>query len=382
VLDKTANAQSEKATPGECELDNRGSQATCNLYVEHYNAGEGAWEAPRFVATLSNEDEPDWYSFGHGGGLTEMTSRVSPNGRYLSFMSERSLTGYDNRDVNSGALDEEVFLYDTSSGKLVCASCDPTQGRPTGVFDTGEVSEEGLGLLVDRPETWGGRWLAGSVPGWTPVSENRSTYQSRYLSDSGRLFFNSADQLVPADTNSKEDVYEYEPAGLGSCASETGCVGLLSSGRSEKESAFLDASVTGNDVFFLTAGALVAGDADTNFDVYDARVCGPGGCVSSSSESSATCQEVETCRPAAPTEPVFSSPATTAPSGSSNLTPSPPVKTPVKVVVKPTRTQLLAKALKACKKNKSKHRRAVCERAARKKYAAKKASKSTRRRGR
>jgi len=390
VLDTTANAQGEKAAPGECELNNRGSQATCNLYVEHYKPGEepgeGEWESPKFVAALSNEDEPDWYSFGQGGGLTELTSRVSPSGRYLSFMSDRSLTGYDNRDVNSGKLDEEVFLFDSSNGTLVCASCDPTGGRPAGVFDESEASTEGLGLLIDRPETWGERWLAASVPGWTPSSENRSTYQSRYLSDSGRLFFNSADALVPADTNSKEDVYEYEPAGLGSCSSEAGCVGLISSGKSGKESAFLDASVSGNDVFFLTAGSLVARDTDTNFDVYDARVCEPGGCVSSSSESSTTCQEVETCRPAAPTKPVFSSPATTAPSGSSNLAPPPPVKTPVKVVVKPTRAQLLAKALKACRKNRSKHKRVLCERSARKRYAAKKAShkasKSARGRGR
>ena len=41
-------------------------------------------------------------------------------------------------------------------------------------------------------------------------------YQQRYLSDDGRLFFNSFDSLVPQDTNGKADVYEYEPAGVGS----------------------------------------------------------------------------------------------------------------------------------------------------------------------
>ena len=45
-------------------------------------------------------------------GLTGMTSRVSPNGEYQAFMSERSLTGYDNTDANSGVPDEEVYLYD------------------------------------------------------------------------------------------------------------------------------------------------------------------------------------------------------------------------------------------------------------------------------
>ena len=41
-----------------------------------------------------------------------LTARVSPNGRYLAFMSAASLTGYDNVDVHSGVPDEEVYLYD------------------------------------------------------------------------------------------------------------------------------------------------------------------------------------------------------------------------------------------------------------------------------
>ena len=45
---------------------------------------------------------------------------------------------------------------------------------------------------------------------------------------------------------------------------------LISSGTSEHESAFLDASASGNDAFFITAQPLVASDHDTNFDVYDA----------------------------------------------------------------------------------------------------------------
>jgi hypothetical protein len=46
-------------------------------------------------------------------------------------------------------------------------------------------------------------------------------------------------------------------------------------------------------------------------------------------------------------------------------------------VVKPTRAQLLAKALKACKKDRKKSKRVACERVARKKYGSK-AKKSSR----
>jgi hypothetical protein len=374
VLSTTENAEHEKASPGECLARGSSSEGTCNLYLERYDAEAGHWEAPRFVASLANSDEPDWATGDQLGELSRLTARVSPSGDYLAFMSDRSLTGYDNRDASSGALDEEVYLYDTESGGLTCVSCNPSGGRPEGVFDTEEAGE-GLGLVVDRPNTWTERWIAGSVPGWTGLSVEQSLYQSRYLSDSGRLFFNSADALVPADKNGKEDVYEYEPSKAGSCDSEPGCVALISSGTSERESAFLDASQNGDDVFFLTAAALTGQDEDTNFDVYDARVCGSEGCVTKAGKSSSTCEEAETCRAAAPSEPVFSAPASTAPSGSSNLT-RPPVATapPKKVAPKPTRAQELSKALKSCKKLKRKKKRLACEALARKKYGAKKAS--------
>ena len=72
--------------------------------------------------------------------------------------------------------------------------------RPHGVFDT-EAAAKAFGLLVDRPEIWHERWLAGSIPGWDfNITDARPSalYQPRYLSDSGRLFFDSPDELVPA----------------------------------------------------------------------------------------------------------------------------------------------------------------------------------------
>ena len=63
------------------------------------------------------------------------------------------------------------------------------------------------------------KWEAASVPGWTPYELGTSRYQSRYLSNSGRLFFNARDPLVPQAVNNNWDVYEYEPEGLGTCTS-------------------------------------------------------------------------------------------------------------------------------------------------------------------
>src|SRR6185312_1641786 len=59
-----------------------------NLYLERYDDAKKGWAPPEFVAALANGDEPDWQA-PRGENLAYMTSRVSPNGRYLAFMSEK-----------------------------------------------------------------------------------------------------------------------------------------------------------------------------------------------------------------------------------------------------------------------------------------------------
>jgi hypothetical protein len=279
------------ATRGDCAKFRSAEQTLpgldCNLYVEHYDSESGreGWEKPRFIASLSSEDEQDWYSpaFGEGAvNLAGVRSRVSPDGRYLAFISSVSLTGYDNIDVSSGHPDQEVYLYDASTGHLVCASCDPTGARPVGIFDTGAsvLMDRNIGRFAELTD----HWVAGIIPGWGDSYDERSVYQPRYLSDSGRLFFDSPEALVAQDTNGLMDVYEYEPAGVGGSsgcsnssttfvAASSGCVSLISSGTSSSESAFFDASENGDDVFFLTTARLTGADYDTSVDVYDAHVC-------------------------------------------------------------------------------------------------------------
>jgi hypothetical protein len=353
------------ATPGDCARFTNTAGATCNLYVWH----EGSL---RFVATLSNEDRPVW--LGEGGFLGRVASRVAPHGLYLAFMSDRSLTGYNSTDVSSGQADEEVYLYDARADRLVCASCNPTGARPTGVLDTG-------GMLVDRRGVWTGHWLAASIPGWTPIDLRHALYQSRYLSDSGRLFFNSPDVLVPQATNGKEDVYEYEPQAVGLCtnssatfnASSGGCVGLISSGTAAEESAFLDASAGGEDAFFLSASRLVPEDMDDSFDVYDAHVCTASEpCPTQPEGQPAECGTAEACRGAPSPQPtVLGTPGSSLLSGNGNLMPLPAPATKTT-----SRAQRLAKALKACAR-KPRRKRAACKRQARRRYGSSTARKGS-----
>jgi hypothetical protein len=389
VLGETA------ASPGNCQTEEPGGM--CNLYMERYT-GSG-WDV-HLIARIASEDEGDWAAR-TPRNLGVLTARVSPNGRYLAFMSNQPLTAYDNRDRASGIPDEEVFLFDSSTGRTVCASCNPLGARPEGVRDP--LQREGVGtLLVDRAEAWSGSWLAGSIPGWTETDLTHALYQSRYLTDEGRLLFNSADALVPADVNGKEDVYQYEPEGP-NCNSATlnasevfmpagagqvagGCVALISSGTSAQESAFLDASAKGpggeeaEDVFFLTTSQLLPQDTDGAFDVYDAHTCvAPSPCPTPVTEvAPPPCDEADACRsalqlPAAP----FGASATETLRGSGNLAPAPaPTKSPSRL----SRAAKLRNALAACHR-KPRKQRPRCARRAMRRYGPIGAAKRTSRVG-
>ena len=248
----------------------------------------------------------------------------------------------------------------------------PPASRPTGMFDPTRA-KAGCWSIVNQ--TLSGKWLAASIPGWTAVDLSEPLYQSRYLSDSGRLFFNSRDALVPQDTDGEENVYEYEPEGIGSCEraggtfdkKSGGCVGLISSGTSGDESAFLDASESGDDVFFVTASKLVSQDYDSAFDVYDAHVCSALAPCSMAPVASAPCVTADSCKPAPSPQPaIFGVPASGTFSGAGNVVQVSPVSSASSKKAL-TRAQRLSKALKACE-SKRKKVRARCETRARKLY--------------
>ncbi len=332
-----------------------------------------------FIATLSGGDRTDWQE-----RPQEQPTRVSPNGQWLAFMSEQPLTGYDNHDAVSGKLDAEVFLYEASTGQIICATCEPSGARPVGV-EYGQLESvlgnHVLGTVRGEWETLG--WVAALVPQATSINNIESLYQGRYMSNSGRLFVNVLGGLVPQDVNGVGDVYEHEPLGVGDCTSESasfdphsgGCIALISSGSAARQSEFLDASESGNDVFFLTTAKLSPLDLDAAEDVYDAHACtSESPCIPSPAEQPPPCSTEASCKASpTPQPPIFGAPSSATFAGPGNPAAPPAPPAPVK---KPTRAQLLAKALKSCHKRypKSKVRRGACERQARGKYGARKAS--------
>jgi hypothetical protein len=260
VLDSSPNRFGENA-----------SISKPNLYVWRQDHGI------RFIAALSSIDDHAWG--GELGNVTDLSAATSPSGRYLAFMSSRSLTGEYNLDAETDEPVQQIYRYDAVADRLDCASCMPTGAAPNGVLGKEEET------LVDPRKQWVGISVAAILPQPTVIKlDDASLYSPRVALDSGRVYFNSINPLVPTDSNGAWDVYQYEPVGIGTCGatsqdaatSRSGddCISLISSGTAEGATAFLDASESGNDVFFLTRGKLNEIDEDDDLDVYDARVNG------------------------------------------------------------------------------------------------------------
>jgi NHL repeat len=255
------------------EENSEGDQAAAgepNLYL--YELGIGF----SYVATLSSLDiQNQAISSAPPSPIAtyadHRSARVTADGLQAAFTSAAPLTGYDNTEVKSGEPATEVYYYDAAArdgeGELLCASCNPSEARPVGRNFGGEGGAGGA-----KPF-----WIASRIPGW-----ETALHPSRALSNDGsRLFFESFDALVLADTNGRQDVYEWEMPGAGDCTQEAatfsapngGCLTLISSGQSATDSEFFDASSSGSDVFFATHSSLLPQDFGL-VDVYDARANG------------------------------------------------------------------------------------------------------------
>jgi hypothetical protein len=140
---------------------------------------------------------------------------VTPDGRHAAFVSARPQTAYDNAD--------QVQAYEYTYGAgLECGSCRPG----------GEPPAAGAAI------------------------------NGRALSDDGsRLFFQSADPLLPQVQNGLTNVYEYTEGEARLLTPGDGAAALLAG-----------ASADGDDVFIATFEQLAPQGPGAAFSIYDARV--------------------------------------------------------------------------------------------------------------
>ena len=105
---------------------------TCATSTCRHRTGFGSWSPPSWSRRSRSKTNPTGASAASASTSRQMTSRVSPNGEWFSFMSDRRLptatnpAGYNNRDANSNRPDEEVFLYNAPAK----SSCAPLATRP------------------------------------------------------------------------------------------------------------------------------------------------------------------------------------------------------------------------------------------------------------
>lgn len=229
-----------------------------------------------YIGTLNAADNKAWRGELNGSVAENVTrnAHVSADGRYLVFLSAAKLSGFENEGR------EEVYRYNAVANTTECASC----------------SEDAL------PAEGEIRFEATQVFGHHTVYNHLPTN----VTDTGQVFFQTSRGLIPADSNGKMDVYEYEG----------GQLALISSGRGPEDSFFLDASPSGNDVFFTTKDRLVGWDKDENADAYDARV---GGGFPEPPPTPPAC-EGDACQPA-PVVPSDPTPASSSFEGAGNLAP-------------------------------------------------------------
>ncbi len=322
-----------------------------------------------FLATLSPSDSQDW------GAQNQGHVQATPDGRFLVFSSSADLTPDDTSTVG------QLFEYDAVGETLVRISvgqkapggfeCPVTKTLQEGYNCDGNVESDYYQPGLPQPS---------GLPGWTGVG--------LAVSDDGSdVFFESPDGLTPGALDDRqineveeqpiyaENVYEYHSAVAEGGSIADGNVTLISDGRDltalktyTSGTTLFGTDASGADVFFTSGVPLVGQDTDTQVDVYDARVDGgfpqpvsPPGCAG------------EGCLGSPTVPPLFRSPVSSSTLGGGNLVPPAEGKPGVKSPPKPkplTRAQKLARALRACAKER-KSKRAACRALAEKTYGAK-----------
>lgn len=177
----------------------------------------------RYVASLTPEDP---------------VSRVqlTPDGGVAAFVTTSRLTSFDNAEY------AEMYRYTAGDDRIVCVSC-----RPDGL---------------------------------PPTSDTEASANGHFMSDDGRIFFSTSDDLAVADSDGLRSVYEYvagEPKLISSGTSVLDEIGLPSGLLGNfKQSVGLEAvSADGMDVYFSTFDSLVPQDRNGQFlKFYDARTNG------------------------------------------------------------------------------------------------------------
>ncbi|HEX3241524.1 MAG TPA: hypothetical protein VHQ97_00450 [Solirubrobacterales bacterium] len=196
-------------SPEKLDGSTNGVSDEANLYI----ARPGS--APHFVATIDTANVGIEHGVHRSGVHSYGDFQVTPDGRFSVFNSARPIAGA----VTHGHT--AIYRYAAEADEVECVSCGPSVNPDT------HLEPMGLNLTND-----------------------------------GRVFFTTLEQLALRDTNEAADVYEWE----------NGNVQLVSSGIAPDGSILASASADGRDAFFFTRETLAPQDKNGSpVRIYDAR---------------------------------------------------------------------------------------------------------------
>ena len=222
------------------------------------STGASVWDHGTIRPVFSNPAGPGLLS----------PAQSNPSGSVFLFQSTTPIDG-----AHTGGT-TQLFRYDVAKETVDCLSCGPDD------LPSGEVGRASY-TLAD------------------------ALVQNHMASADGKVFFDTPNRLLPQDINNVRDVYMWKE----------GRLYLLTSGKGDEDSFYLDTSSSGNDVFIATGNVLLAKDTDGVPDVYDVRV--QGGFLE---EKPVFC-ESEACRGAVSSPPGSSTAATASFVGAGNSKP-------------------------------------------------------------
>jgi hypothetical protein len=266
--EEQAEEQEAKAEPVTVGSRCRPSAGGANLYVFEQDSTYPSGRVS-FVATLKPEDEKDW------SASDNREVQATPDGRFLAFQSTADLTASDTSST------PQVFEYDALTGELARVSNQQTGFTPEEAkLDANENRSE----IPIQPYTENitptepGTYLAVSADGAVVAFASKAALTEGALT------------AARAKTQS---AYEYRNSVAAGGSISAGDVYLVSDGVNVRSpgNTVNGVDASGGDVFFRSADELVPQDSDSQFDTYDARVGGgfpapdpPAGCTAAACE--------------------------------------------------------------------------------------------------
>jgi hypothetical protein len=248
-----------------------------NLYM--FEQGDDPAGEPHNLTLVSADDEP---LDGDEGGLGKVIG-LSEDAGTVFFVSSSQLVG--GAPTETGA---KVYRWRWNEGSPSLDYLATLAPNEFGEFSATETNRpvtpngdyllintvKPLDPVVDYDSTadvyrWsaqqGWQCISCQAPGAPSAGNAAVSFRWTMSEDGQRIFFTTADALVPDDIDgSVRDVYEWHD----------GRITLISSGQATTDFELTGIGRSGRDVFFWTRERLVGWDFDESVDLYDARIDG------------------------------------------------------------------------------------------------------------